>query len=781
MHSEKHHNTSLHMQTLSGDTGTFGAMTGSGADDPGTDSPSTGAGETSARLYLVGAGLYAVYPALIRSDGYFGTGHDIATVAMACLMLAVAASLRFLPRIGARSSFANGGAAYLVSAHMLFIAWQRHLDPESLVAVLMVMAAMVTSLPFTLPSRATLQGYAAMMVVGAFGVGQWVSDPVTQPRVLLFAVTALAVVALVSQTAWLRIVGRLQAAERTRRTVVRNAPIALIAVDRTGRVRMAEGKGLVGLGLNPADLVGRRFVLDQPDLPPVLAPALGPGPFAPFGELLTQDGRTYEAAYEPIGSAGDEQGVIVVVNDVTARAEAEAALVDREKRALHDALHDVLTGLPNRVLLNDRLERAISRLTRRPEDVFAVMFMDLDRFKNINDGLGHLVGDELLMHFARRLKLCIRPSDTLARLGGDEFALLLEDVGEAGEVNRVAQRIRETLKIPFHLQGHEVVVSASIGIAMSTREYTRPEELLRDADIAMYRAKEQGRDQYVIFNQRMHDEAMALVRLESDLRQGVQRNEFVLHYQPLVSFAYQRICGFEALVRWQHPTRGLLHPAAFIEMAEETGLIVPLGAFVLRRACETIVRLHALYPDRSWLRMSVNLSARQFSQANLLDTVKEVLEATGADPRWLVFEITESLLMEDLDQILPILEGIRELGVHIEIDDFGTGYSSLAYLHRIPFDRIKIDRSFVGQLEMGLEQVALVQTITTLARNLGVGVVAEGVESIEQCHKVAQLGVDVGQGYYFAAPMPLHDVMVWMERNPEWPEASRTSSIRSVR
>ena len=782
MKAEEHHATTLQVETVDEDESPFGPPTHVEVPAVEAGAPHESATRTTARLYLIGAAIYALYPVLVGAEhGVFGTGHDLATLGMACCLLVLAAAIRFLPQYAGRPAVMNGTAAYLISGHMLVIAWQRHLDPAAVVAVLMVMAAMVTSLPFTMPSRAVLQGYSLLMAVGALIVGLFVPDPEVEPAVLLFSVGALAVVALVSQTAWLRIVGRLQAAERTRRTVVRNAPIALFALDPSGRVRMAEGKGLVALGLDPARLVGRQLTLDDPDVPAVLVPALRARPFASFEQLLMQDGRTYEAAYEPIGVGQGELGVIVVVNDITARAEAEAALVEREKRATHDSLHDPLTGLPNRDLLHDRLDRALGRLLRRPEDVFAVMFMDLDRFKNINDGLGHLVGDELLMHFARRLKLCIRPSDTLARLGGDEFALLLEDVGEAGEVNRVAQRIRETLKIPFHLRGHEVVVSASIGIAMSGTHYERPEELLRDADIAMYRAKDQGRDQYVIFNQRMHEEAMALVRLESDLRKAIQRSEFVLHFQPLVSFAYQRICGFEALVRWQHPTRGLLHPAAFIEMAEETGLIVPLGKFVLRRACEAIKRLMDLYPDRSWMRMSINLSARQFTQADLVQDLRAVIDQTGVKPSWLVFEITESLLMEDLDEVLPILEGMRELGVHIEIDDFGTGYSSLAYLHRIPFDRIKIDRSFVGQMELGLEQVALVQTITNLARNLGVGVVAEGVETVEQCRKVSQLGADVGQGYYFAAPMPLHEAIVWMERNPEWPEARWASSVRAVK
>lgn len=749
---------------------------------PQVSAESNGATGTSARLYLVGAAIYALYPALVRDSGagYFGTGHDLATLAMAVALLGVATTLRFVPALARRPAVVNGAAAYLISSHMLVIGYQRSLDPASVVAILMVMAAMITSLPFTMPSRTVLNGYALLMALGALAVGLFVPDPVVEPRILLFSVAALVVVAVVSQTAWLRIVGRMQAAERTRRTVVRNAPISLFALGPDGRVQMAEGKGLSGLGVQPREVLGRQLDPDSDQVPAVLRPALTQRPAESFDTIVSQDGKTYEAVYEPLGES-EGNGTIIVVTDITARAEAEAALVEREKRATHDALHDPLTGLPNRLLFYDRVERAIARLARRPEEEFAVLFMDLDRFKNINDGLGHMVGDELLMQFARRLKLVIRPSDTLARLGGDEFALLLEDIRDPGEVNRVAQRIRETLKMPFQLQGHEVVVSSSIGIAMSKPGYDRPEELLRDSDIAMYRAKAQGRDQYVIFDQRMHEEAMALVKLESDLRKAVERNEFVLHYQPLISFAYQRICGFEALVRWQHPTRGLLHPAAFIDMAEETGLIVPLGMFVLRRACEAIKRVMDLYPERSWMHMSINLSARQFAAPDLVADVRQVIEQTGVQPNWLVFEITESVLMEDLDEVLPILEGLRDLGVHIEIDDFGTGYSSLGYLHRIPFDRIKIDRSFVGQMELGLEQVALVQTITNLARNLGVGVVAEGVETIEQCRKVAQLGADVGQGYYFAHPMPLHDAMMWMERNPEWQEAARTSAMRAVK
>jgi len=761
-------------------------------DDPAEAAPAAAGAEArsrnsatiaSSRLYLVGTAIYALYPALAGGkDGLFGTGHDVATLTMACCLLLLAIAIRLTPKLASRPAVLNGLAAYLISAHMLVIAWQRSLDPASVVAVLMVMAAMVTSLPFTMPNRLVLQGYAALMTAGAVVVGLVLPEPVVEPRILWFSVTALVIVALVSQTAWLRIVGRMQAAERTRRTVVRNAPIALFALDADGRVQMAEGKGLAHLGIDPRALLGRRFDADSPDAPPVLRPALGSCPVAPFGELVEQEGRMFEAVYEPIGAADGGRGTIIVVNDVTERAEAEAALVAREKRATHDALHDALTGLPNRALMNDRLERAIVRLRRKPDEEFAVLFMDLDRFKTINDGLGHLIGDELLMQFARRLKLCIRPADTLARLGGDEFALLVEDVSEPGEVNRVAQRIRGTLRMPFQLQGHEVVISSSIGIAMSGPQYARPEEILRDADIAMYRAKAQGRDQYVLFDQRMHEEAMALVRLESDLRKAVERGEFVLHFQPLISFAYQRICGFEALVRWQHPTRGLLHPAAFIEMAEETGLIVPLGMFVLRRACEAIKRIMTLYPERSWMHISINLSARQFSAPDLVSDIRATIENTGVKPSWLVFEITESVLMEDLDEVLPILEGMRDLGVHIEIDDFGTGYSSLGYLHRIPFDRIKIDRSFVGQMELGLEQVALVQTITNLARNLGVGVVAEGVETMEQCATVARLGADVGQGYYFAPPMPLHEAMMWMERNPEWKEAGRLSaSIRALK
>jgi PAS domain S-box-containing protein len=420
----------MQAETFGDDTATFGRRSEVLRGDkvvPQLD----GASRTSARLYLIGAAIYALYPVLVGAKhGYFGTGHDIGTLLMACCLLAIALAMRFVPGFAARLAVMNGIAAYLISGHMLFIAWQRQLDPAAVVAVLMVMAAMVTSLPFTMPSRLVLQGYALLMTLGALVVGILVPEPLVEPRVLLFSVGSLVVVALVSQTAWLRIVGRMQSAERTRRTVVRNAPIALIALDRTGRVRMAEGKGLTSLGLDAARLVGRAYELNDPAMPAVLLPALESTVIEPFEQLLEQDGRTFEASYEPLQDG--QRGVIVVVNDITDRAEAEAALVAREKRATHDALHDALTGLPNRELLHDRIGWAIGRLRRRPDEEFAVLFMDLDRFKNINDGLGHMVGDELLMHFARRLKLCIRPSDTLARFGGDEFALLLEDIREPG-------------------------------------------------------------------------------------------------------------------------------------------------------------------------------------------------------------------------------------------------------------------------------------------------------------------------------------------------------------
>jgi diguanylate cyclase (GGDEF)-like protein len=417
----------------------------------------------------------------------------------------------------------------------------------------------------------------------------------------------------------------------------------------------------------------------------------------------------------------------------------------------HAAFHDALTGLPNRALLLDHLKRAIERTRRRPEHLFAVLFIDLDRFKNINDSLGHGTGDHLLVALARRLEGCLRPTDTVARLGGDEFAILLDELEDARAAIAVAERIQGELAQPFNLDGHEVYTSASIGITLSETGYDRPEHVLRDADTAMYRAKEKGKARHELFDQVMHARAVALLKLENDLRRAVERGEFHVYYQPIYALDTRRITGFEALVRWLHPERGLVPPDEFIPLAEETGLITEIGRWVLAEACRQLHRWQTLAPRP--LTMSVNLSSRQFSQPHLIDQIEQTLAETGIAPRCLQLEITESVVMENAEAAATMLRQLRALGVQLSIDDFGTGYSSLSYLHRFPLSVLKIDRSFVSRMGAGDENAEIVRTVITLANNLDMLVVAEGVQTEAQFTQLRELNCNYGQGYLFSPPV----------------------------
>jgi diguanylate cyclase (GGDEF)-like protein/PAS domain S-box-containing protein len=439
------------------------------------------------------------------------------------------------------------------------------------------------------------------------------------------------------------------------------------------------------------------------------------------------------------------QHFIFQIQDITDRKRAE-------DRLLHDAFHDALTGLPNRALFVDHLKLGVQRARRREDMLFAVLFLDLDRFKVINDSLGHMVGDQLLVGIARRLETCLRPGDTIARLGGDEFTVLLEDIADEEEVIEVAQRLQKELTQPFNLGGHEVFTSASIGIALSTTGFEKPEDLLRDADTAMYRAKSLGKARHELFDRGMHTRALSQLQLETDLRRAIDRQEFIIHYQPIVSLENFRLAGFEALVRWQHPERGLIPPTDFIRIAEETGLIVPLGHWVLREACYQMREWQKIIPADPPLSISVNLSSKQFMQPDLIGQVKAVLDESKIDPRSLKLEITESVVMENIEAATEMLKQLRDLGVELSIDDFGTGYSSLSYLHRFPISTLKIDRSFVSSMADNNENTEIVRTIVMLARNLGMKVVAEGVETKEQLAQLRALECDYGQGYFFSRP-----------------------------
>ncbi|PYT02570.1 MAG: hypothetical protein DMF65_06205 [Acidobacteria bacterium] len=438
--------------------------------------------------------------------------------------------------------------------------------------------------------------------------------------------------------------------------------------------------------------------------------------------------------------------LIFQIQDITDRKLAEQQLH-------HDAFHDALTGLPNRALFMDHLKLAIARSRRNTNSTFAVLYLDLDRFKIINDSLGHTIGDQLLVGIADRLKKNLRPGDTVARLGGDEFTILIEDIVEELEAIQVAERIQKELSVPFALSGREVFTTVSMGIAPSSTGYERAEDILRDADTAMYRAKTLGKARYEIFDKAMHARAINLLQMETDMRRALEREEFILHYQPIVSLENFRLRGFEALVRWQHPERGFISPMDFIPVAEETGMIIQLGEWVLREACSQMQRWQKIFPLDQPLSVAVNLSSKQFSQTTLINRVAMILQETGVNPHTVKLEITESVVMENIDTATDMLRQLRALGVKLAIDDFGTGYSSLSYLHRFPIDTLKIDRSFVTRMSENNENTEIVRTIVVLAQNLGMDVIAEGVETNEQLVLLQKLGCENGQGYFFSKPV----------------------------
>ncbi len=434
------------------------------------------------------------------------------------------------------------------------------------------------------------------------------------------------------------------------------------------------------------------------------------------------------------------------LTDITSRKRTE-------KQLLHDALHDTLTGLANRALFMDRLQRAIERGKRHEDYLFGVLFLDLDRFKLVNDSLGHVIGNQLLIAIARRLQLCIRAEDTVARLGGDEFVLLLEGIESASDATRVADRIQTDLAQPFDLSGHEMFATVSIGIALSSTGYEQPEDILRDADVAMYRAKALGKSRYEMFDKSMHAQAVALLQLETDLRHAIERQEFELHYQPIVLLRNNKLVGFEALVRWRHPQRGMVAPGEFIPTAEDTGLIIPLGWWVLQEACRQMQVWQQQFAVNPPLGMSVNLSGKQLTQPDVVERVEQILQVTGLNPNTLKLEITESSIMENAEATIAMLQQLKALGIQLSIDDFGTGYSSLSYLYRFPIDTLKIDRSFVTRMDVELEKLELVRTIAALAWNLSMNVVAEGIETQQQLSHLRALGCDYGQGYLFSKPV----------------------------
>ena len=458
----------------------------------------------------------------------------------------------------------------------------------------------------------------------------------------------------------------------------------------------------------------------------------------------------------PVMGRGGQLAAFGIYRDISDRKATEEQL-------LHLAIRDDLTGLANRALFRDLVSRSIGRGKRREDYYCAVLVLDVDRFKVVNESLGHSLGDQLLRSIARRLERCVRPGDTVARLGGDEFAVFLDDTQDLGDAVRVADRIQTELRQPFILGLREVFASASIGIALSSSGYDRPDDFLRDADLAMYRAKELGGARHEVFEARLHKRAMTLLQLETDLRHAVERGELRAHYQPIVASAGE-VVGFEALLRWEHPQRGLLAPGEFIELAEVTGLIEPVGLWVLEKACRQLADWHARGGPWRDLSMSVNLSGRQLVQTGLPDEVARILKSSGLPPSSLRLEITESVIVENAARAVEVLAQLRSLGIQLHMDDFGTGYSSLSYLHRFRIDTLKIDRSFIRAIGERGENSEIVRTIITLARNLRIDVIAEGVETRHQAAQLRQLGCGLMQGFLFSPPVPSDAASALMDR-----------------
>ncbi len=566
---------------------------------------------------------------------------------------------------------------------------------------------------------------------------------------------------------------RRQLAERDQlfQLISENAADMIALVDGDGRRLYNSPAYLKVLGYSPEDLNATSSIEQiHPDDRPRVLKAAEKARLSGQGERMEyrvrhKDGtwRTLESTASPIRNEKGQTDKLVIVNrDITERKRAEEMLA-------HNAFHDGLTNLPNRALFLDRLQQALSLSKRHPNYKFAVLLIDVDEFKIINDSLGHAAGDDLLIQIGQRLKESVRRADTvsrprtsdvpdrpanddtLARLGGDEFTILLDDIRDPIEAVRVAERVQAELAIPFVVNQQEIVISASIGIAASTSPHTHAEDLLRDADIAMYRAKRAGKACCEVSDTAMHENAVKRLQLETDLRKALDQGEFRVYYQPIVSLQTGKITGFEALTRWQRP-EGILPPIAFILVAEETGLIIPMNRQLLREACQQLRSWQSEFPSDPPLTMSVNMTSREFAQPDLASEIRKSLEQTSVDPSCLQLEIIETIAMGDAEKSGHVLAQLKALGVRLSIDDFGTGYSSLSRLRRIPVDTLKIDRAFISNMDTDPENREIVRAIIVLAHNLGLKVVAEGTETEEHINLLKQLNCEMAQGYFFSRP-----------------------------
>lgn len=552
------------------------------------------------------------------------------------------------------------------------------------------------------------------------------------------------------------------------RSLIENASDTITVLDPSGQIVFESPSLYRVLGYTPEMLVGRNvFEFIHPDDQPATMQEFHrlvstPGSVVKL-ELRFLHGngswRTLEAVGRNLLSEPIIRGLIVNARDISDRKDAEA-------RLLHDAFHDKLTKLPNRALMLDRLAQFLRRSRRADAPLFAVLFLDLDRFKVVNDSLGHMTGDHLLVATAERLEAALRPGDTVARLGGDEFTMLLDGT-TAAEASAVADRIQQDFLAPFSVGGHELYLTVSIGIATSAVAYNRPEEMLRDADLAMYRAKESGRARFAVFDETMRAAAVKTLEVENDLRRALERDEFELYYQPIVDLDTGTLDGFEALLRWNHRQRGVLAPGDFAALAEDTGLIVPIGAWVIRSACRQIATWHLVH-GADTPPVHINVSARQIVRASFAERIKAALEEFGTPPHLMVVELTEGTMMESAESTTQTLHELKRIGVGLSIDDFGTGYSSLSYLHRFPTDSVKIDRSFISQMGPRAGDASIVRTIVALAHDLGMRVVAEGIETEAQAAALRGMRCESGQGYLFSPAVPADQAAAMLVARQTW-------------
>ena len=557
---------------------------------------------------------------------------------------------------------------------------------------------------------------------------------------------------------------QLRASEEEYRTIFETTGTASIIIEQNTTITLANSKFIqltgytsqeISKGLKLEDIVAPadRKYLRHPEKNGAASPRTQAVPRELRIQTSTQKIRDVVVTEAPLPGS---QHRVVSLLDITERKKAELML-------RHQAFHDPLTNLPNRFLLMDRLQHALQRATRGNRH-FAVLFLDLDRFKLINDSLGHITGDKLLEKMAHAVSSCLRKEDTLARFGGDEFVILAEDLNDPPQPVRIARRILHCLEKPFNVNGNSIYISTSIGIVMGSSRYTRAEQIIRDADTAMYRAKALGKGCYSIFDEAMHLNAVKRLDIENDLRRGIEKNEFIVYYQPIIDLHLKSIIGFEALVRWRHPNKGIIPPDEFISIAEETGLIVPIGRYVLYEACSQMQQWMQQFPCRGDMIIHVNVSGIQLKHEDFVDEVQACLHKTGLPAHCLRLEITESMLMSLEERAVAVFKKLRKMQVQIGIDDFGTGYSSLSYLHKFPVDTLKVDRSFVREMTRNDENAKIITTIIALAHGLGLHVIAEGIESADQLQMLNDMSCEYGQGYHFSRPMPSQSILKLLDR-----------------